>query len=105
MGIDWRACDERLHAGSVSAIRRLAAEARGEPICFFAFDTEPRYGYVLIAFDTLANNVRQAKAMEAFAIEQRGGICPPRMHGGLLSTCSVPRSCPRSARTVGALPS
>src|SRR5262249_18811432 len=36
------------------------------------FDTEPRYGYVLLAFDTLANNIRQAKATEAFAIEQRG---------------------------------
>ena len=71
MGIDWGTCDERLHAASTAAIRQFAGECPDEPICFFAFDTEPRYGYVLIAFDTLANNVRQSKALEAFANEQR----------------------------------
>jgi hypothetical protein len=71
MAIDWPACDERLHAASIAAIQRLASDKPDEPICYFAFDTEPRYGYVLISFDTLANNIRSAKRLEDFAIEQR----------------------------------
>jgi hypothetical protein len=71
MTVDWNVCDERLHAASLAAIRQFADEHPDEPICFFAFDTDPRYGYVLIAFDTFANNVRQAKIVEAFAIEER----------------------------------
>jgi hypothetical protein len=71
MAIDWHACDEKLHAASVAAIHRLAADKLDELICFFAFDSEPRYGYVLICFDTLANNIRSAMRREEFAIKQR----------------------------------
>src|SRR3954454_19837876 len=71
MAIDWAACDEKLHAASVTAIRRFAAEHPDEAVCFFAFDTEPRYGYVLIGLDTLANNIRSVKRREAFAIAER----------------------------------
>jgi hypothetical protein len=71
MGIDWAASDERLYAASVEAIRRFAAEHPDEVVCFFAFDTEPRYGYVLIGLDTLANNLRSVKGLEGFAVEQR----------------------------------
>jgi hypothetical protein len=71
MTIDWPACDQRLHTASVAAIRRLARECHDEPISFFAFDSEPRYGYVQISFDTLTGNIRSAKRREEFAIEQR----------------------------------
>jgi hypothetical protein len=71
MAIDWAASDERLYVGSVAAICRFAAEHPDEAVCFFAFDTEPRYGYVLIGMDTLANNIRSVKRRESFAIGQR----------------------------------
>jgi hypothetical protein len=71
MAIDWAASDERLYAASVVAIRRFAVEHPNESVCFFAFDTEPRYGYVLISLDTLANNLRSVKRRESFAIGQR----------------------------------
>jgi hypothetical protein len=69
--IDWVTSDERLDAASVAAIRRFAAEHPAEAVCFFAFDTEPRYGYVLIGLDTLVNNVRSVKQCESFALGQR----------------------------------
>jgi hypothetical protein len=71
MAIDWAESDERLYAASVAAIRRFAVEYPDKVVCFFAFDTEPRYGYVLIALDTLANNMRSVKQLEAFAVGQR----------------------------------
>jgi hypothetical protein len=71
MAIDWTASDEHLYAASVAAIRRFAAEHPNEEVCCFAFDTEPRYGYVLIGLDTLSNNIRSVKRRESFAVEQR----------------------------------
>jgi len=71
MAVDWRACEDKLHKASVAAIKRFARNQSEEPICFFAFDSEPRYGYVLIAFDTLENNIRSAKSSEQFALERR----------------------------------
>jgi hypothetical protein len=71
MAVDWGACEDKLHKASVAAIKRLARNQSDQSICFFAFDSEPRYGYVLIAFDTLENNIRSAKSSEQFAIEGR----------------------------------
>jgi hypothetical protein len=71
MTIDWAVSDERLYAASVASISRFAVEHPGETVCFFAFDTEPRYGYVWISLDTLACNVRSVKRRESFAIGQR----------------------------------
>ncbi len=64
MTVDWRACEEKLYAASVAAIAQLASDHAEEAICFFAFDSRPRYGYVLIAFDTLANNIGTAKRVK-----------------------------------------
>jgi hypothetical protein len=71
MPVDWRASEEKLYAASIAAIRKFARERSEQPVCFFAFDANPRYGDVQIAFDTLENNIRSAKELEQFAIERR----------------------------------
>jgi hypothetical protein len=69
--VDWNASEEKLYAASVSAIRRFGQEHAQMPVCFFKFDSEPRYGYVLIGFDTLENNIRWAKKLEQTAVDRR----------------------------------
>jgi hypothetical protein len=45
--LDWEVAEERLHEASVAAIKKFAGEHSDELVCFFAFDSEPRYGYVM----------------------------------------------------------
>jgi len=47
---------------------------------FFAFDTEPRYGYVLFAFDTFENNIRSAQQMEQYLIKDRTESLTKKRH-------------------------
>jgi hypothetical protein len=54
----WDVFLQRLLDGSRPAIRRFAAEHPGDEVCYFAFDSEPRYGYVLICFNTSQSNLR-----------------------------------------------
>src|SRR5689334_20736969 len=68
---DWKAAELRLVEESIRAIQAFAAEHCDVESCYFAFDSEPRYGYVLLCFDTTANSLRSAKSMESFAIERR----------------------------------
>lgn len=58
---DWKEVEERLYQESVSAIKQFSVEHANEEICYFAFDSEPNYGYVLICFDTTENSAREAK--------------------------------------------
>ena len=39
----------------------FSAEHLDEEICYFAFDSEPYYGYILICFDTTENSIFEAK--------------------------------------------
>jgi hypothetical protein len=71
MDVDWNASEDKLHAASVAAIRRFGQEYAQLPVCFFQLDSEPRYGYVLIGFDTLENNIRTVKKSEQTAIANR----------------------------------
>jgi hypothetical protein len=71
MDIDWNASEDKLHAASVAAIQRFAQEHAQLPVCFFQFDSEPRYGYVLLGFDTLESNIRTVKKSEQTAIAKR----------------------------------
>ena len=71
MDVDWNASEEQLYVASVAAIRRFGQEHGRLPVCYFKFDSEPRYGYVLIGFDTLENNIRRAKKSEQTAIARR----------------------------------
>jgi len=71
MDVDWNAGEEQLYVASVAAIRRFGQEHGRLPVCFFRFDSEPRYGYVLIGFDTQENNIRRVKKSEQTAIARR----------------------------------
>jgi hypothetical protein len=68
---DWDAFETKLLAASIDAINRFADEHPDESICFFAFDSEPRYGYVLFAFDTFEKNIRSAQQMEQYTMKDR----------------------------------
>jgi hypothetical protein len=56
--INWDKAADQLFKWSRATIRRFAREYPDKEICFFSFDTEPRYGYVIIAFDTPANSIQ-----------------------------------------------
>src|SRR5205823_10644712 len=69
--IDWQAVEDKLYAASVNAIEAFAAQHPHERVCFFAFDSEPRYGYVILAFDTAENNLRSVRELGHHAEEFR----------------------------------
>ena len=58
---DWNEVEEKLYAESVAAIEAFAAQHPVEEVCYFAYDTDPQYGYILICFDTSENSVSEAK--------------------------------------------
>ncbi|PUA36615.1 hypothetical protein C8Z91_24860 [Paenibacillus elgii] len=66
---DWKEVEERLFQESVSAIKQFSAEHANEEICYFAFDSEPYYGYVLLCFDTTENSVIEAKRSAERALD------------------------------------
>jgi hypothetical protein len=68
---DWDVFETKLRIASIDAINRFADEHPDKSVCFFAFDSEPRYGYVLFAFDTFENNIRSARKVEQFTIKSR----------------------------------
>jgi hypothetical protein len=49
---DWDLYLKRLVDETKSAIQQFAAQHGGEEVCYFAYDSEPRYGYVLTCFNT-----------------------------------------------------
>lgn len=58
---DWNEVERILYGESVAAIKRFSVEHTDEEVCYFAFDSEPYYGYVLICFDTTENSITEAK--------------------------------------------
>src|SRR5262245_6560966 len=69
--LNWKKAEEKLFKWSKATIKKFAREHSDEIICSVAFDTDPRYGYVSFAFDTLENSLRTARKLEGFAIERR----------------------------------
>jgi hypothetical protein len=69
--LDWNSFETRLYDAAVDAINRFADDHPGDPICFFAFDSEPKYGYVMFALDTLQNNIGSAQQREPYTIKSR----------------------------------
>lgn len=69
--MDWKKTEERLFKWSQTTIKKFGREYPDESICSLFFDSEPKYGYVGLAFDTFENSIRSAKKMERFAIESR----------------------------------
>jgi hypothetical protein len=61
---DWDSFLERLVVQTKSAIDQFAAEHGDQEVCYFAYDSEPRYGYVLTCFNTSSAaraNVREQR--------------------------------------------
>lgn len=71
MPVDWEASARKLYRAGALAVRRFARQHAGLEVCFFAFDADPRQGYVFVSLDTLANNTRVAKQLERKAILSR----------------------------------
>ncbi len=69
--IDWNKTEDRIFKWSQAAIKKFARAFPDELICSVFFDSEPRYGYVFLAFDTLDNSIKSAKQLEQFALEGR----------------------------------
>ncbi len=69
--ISWKKAEDKLYKWSVAAIKKFASEHPDEEICFVSFDTDPVYGYVLLAFDTLENSIKSCRELEKFAVETR----------------------------------
>jgi hypothetical protein len=57
----WDVFLQRLLDASRAAIRRFAAEHPAGELCYFAFDSEPRYGYVLTCFNTSRANLQHVR--------------------------------------------
>jgi hypothetical protein len=68
---DWKKAELLLVKESSDAIQAFAAEHPGVECCHFAFDSEPRYGYVLIGFDSTTNSLKSAQTRENYAISRR----------------------------------
>ena len=62
---------QRLLDASRAAIRRFAIEHPDTEVCYFAYDSEPRYGYVLICFNTSHSNLRYVRECHDRRVEYR----------------------------------
>jgi hypothetical protein len=69
--VNWKKVEDKLFKWSKATIKKFTRDHPGETVCFVAFDTDPRYGYVSLAFDTLENSLQSARELEKFAIKNR----------------------------------
>lgn len=77
---DWISSEQKLYESCVAEIKRFVIEQPNAQVCCFAFDTEPRYGYVILAFDTLENNLRSCRELERSAVERNTEWLTERRH-------------------------
>jgi hypothetical protein len=69
--IDWNQAENLLMAETTKALQDFAEEYPGTKCCYFAFDSEPRYGDVLLCFDTTSNSQQSAQRRQQSAIDRR----------------------------------
>jgi hypothetical protein len=68
---DWDLYLERLVQETKSATEQFAAEHADEEVCYFAFDSEPRYGYVLTCFNTSRASLEFTRKQLAYHTQYR----------------------------------
>ncbi len=56
--IEWDRFLEKLLIETNQAIDKFALEHPNEEVCYFAYDTEPCYGYVLTCFNTTESSIK-----------------------------------------------
>ncbi len=71
---DWNEVEQRLYKESVSAIEHFSKEHTDEEVCYFAYDSQPEYGYVLICFDTSKNSLEEAKRVALRSVSSVKGF-------------------------------
>ncbi len=69
--IDWAGAERKLLKAATSAIIRFSKEHAETTLRCLVFDSDPRYGHVLISLDSAENNLRAAKRLERFAMKSR----------------------------------
>ena len=68
---DWAADEELLYSKCGEAIARFSSEHPDEICSFLAFDSEPSYGYAIIALDTRENEIEESKQSQDHEIQNR----------------------------------
>ena len=68
---DWDLFLEKLIRESKESIQSFAAEHPTEEVCYFAYDSEPRYGYVLTTFNTSSASLEHAKKQHDYHTRYR----------------------------------
>ena len=58
---DWDGFLQRLKAETRQAIERFSAENPDKEVCYFAYDSEPCYGYVLTCFNSSESSVKYVR--------------------------------------------
>lgn len=66
--IDWNSAEKKLIAFTKETVHKFSEEHPDETVCAIYFDSEPRYGYVIIAFDTPENNLKNVRETEDFRV-------------------------------------
>ncbi|MGN6555405.1 MAG: hypothetical protein ACTHLW_17000 [Verrucomicrobiota bacterium] len=68
---DWDLFLERLVEQTKSAIQQFAAKHGGDEVCYFAYDSEPCYGYVLTCFNTSAASLEFTRKQREYHTQYR----------------------------------
>jgi len=68
---DWDLFKEKLVRGSREAIISFSNSHPDEEICYFAYDCQPSYGYVLTCFNTTDESLRYVSELQEINV-QRG---------------------------------
>jgi hypothetical protein len=68
---DWDLFLERLLQQTKSAIQKFAKEHGDKEVCYFAYDSEPRYGYVLTCFNTTESSLEFTRKQREYHTEYR----------------------------------
>ena len=68
---DWELFLDRLVKSSKESIQSFASEHPAEEVCYFAYDSEPRYGYVLTSFNTTQASLKHAKKQNDYHTRYR----------------------------------
>lgn len=68
---DWDLFLERLVEQTKAAVERFAAKHPNEEVCYFAYDSEPRYGYVLICLNTTRASLEFAHKQQDYHTQYR----------------------------------
>jgi hypothetical protein len=68
---DWDLYLKRLVEETKAAIGEFTARHGGEEVCYFAYDSEPRYGYVLTCFNTSGASLEFARKQREYHTQHR----------------------------------